>query len=92
MMRNAVLNGTGRGADVPGLNVAGKTGTAQNPHGNDHAWFVGFAPAVNPRLAFAVIVEQGGYGAQAAVPVAKGILIKARALGLLEATRESKGK
>lgn len=92
MMRNAVLHGTGRGADIPGLNVAGKTGTAQNPHGNDHAWFVGFAPSANPRLAFAVIVEQGGYGAQAAVPVARGILVKAQALGLAGEGPESKRK
>ncbi|MCL4180345.1 MAG: penicillin-binding protein 2 [Verrucomicrobia bacterium] len=81
MMRHTVTSGTGRAADLAGLSVAGKTGTAQNPHGADHGWFIGFAPASRPRLAFAVIVEQGGYGAQSALPVATGLLRKAQALG-----------
>lgn len=84
MMRDSVKSGTGRLADIPGLNVAGKTGTAQNPHGADHGWFVGFAPAINPRIAFAVIVEQGGYGSQSAVPIAAGVLKKAQASGYFE--------
>lgn len=74
MMRHTVLQGTGRAADIEGLSVAGKTGTAQNPHGDDHSWFIGFAPSVNPRIAFAVIVENGGYGSRAAVPVAAELL------------------
>jgi peptidoglycan glycosyltransferase len=82
MMRHAVVNGTGRAADLPGLQVAGKTGTAQNPHGADHGWFVGFAPATQPRVAFAVLVEQGGYGSQSALPVAVAVLRKAQAEGL----------
>ena len=85
MMRYTVLHGTATGADVEGLSVAGKTGTAQNPHGDDHAWFIGFAPSVNPKMAFAVIVEQGGYGSRAAVPVAAGILQAALADGYFEA-------
>lgn len=81
MMREAVRGGTGHAADIPGLNVAGKTGTAQNPHGADHGWFVGFAPMTKPRIAFAVIVEQGGFGSETAVPIAAGVLRKAQALG-----------
>lgn len=81
MMRDSVAHGTGTGADVPGLMVAGKTGTAQNPHGDDHGWFVGFAPTANPRIAFAVIVENAGYGSRTAVPVVAGVLKKAQEIG-----------
>lgn len=70
----AVREGTGRGCDIPGLTVHGKTGTAENPHGNDHAWFVCYAPAENPTIAIAVIVENGGHGGTAAVPVARRML------------------
>ena len=52
--------------------VAGKTGTAQNPGGNSHAWFGAYAPAVNPRIALAVVVENGGEGSYVAAPVARG--------------------
>ncbi len=55
------------------IKVAGKTGTAQNPHGEDHAWFVTYAPADKPEIAIAVIVENGGGGGLNAVPVAKKI-------------------
>jgi penicillin-binding protein 2 len=70
-LEEVVTNGTGRGCYFPKLKVAGKTGTAQNPHGNDHAWFVSYAPADNPELAIAVIVENGGHGGTAAVPIVK---------------------
>ncbi len=73
-MRNTILSGTGRNADVPGLDVCGKTGTAQNPGGEDHAWFVCFAPRENPTLALAVLVENAGYGSAFALPVAAEIL------------------
>jgi penicillin-binding protein 2 len=53
--------------------VAGKTGTAQNPQVEDHGWFIGFAPADNPEVAVAVLVEQGGGGSGAAAPVARAI-------------------
>ncbi len=62
--------GTASLARVPGIKVAGKTGTAQNSHGKDHAWFVGFAPAVNPTIAIAVLIENSGYGGVYAAPVA----------------------
>ena len=68
--------GTGRGAKIPGIDVCGKTGTAQNPHGKDHAWFIGFAPADNPEIAFAIMVENGGVGGAVAAPIARKILTK----------------
>ncbi|MGC9314469.1 MAG: penicillin-binding protein 2 [bacterium] len=58
---NAPL-GTGAWAKLPEITVAGKTGTAQNPHGKDHAWFVGYAPAEDPRVVVLLLVEQGGSG------------------------------
>ncbi len=62
--------GTASLARVPGITVAGKTGTAQNSHGKDHAWFVGYAPAEDPKIAIAVLVENSGYGGIFAAPVA----------------------
>lgn len=62
--------GTGGLARVKGVVVAGKTGTAENPPKPDHAWFVGFAPFDNPKIAVAVIVENAGFGGTAAAPVA----------------------
>jgi peptidoglycan glycosyltransferase len=80
MMQRVVTSGTGRGAQLPGVAVAGKTGTAQNPGGEDHAWFIGFAPAEKPRVAVAVLVEHGGVGGHVAAPVAREVL--AAALGM----------
>ena len=62
--------GTGAGAQIPGIDMCGKTGTAQNPHGNDHSMFVCFAPRENPKIAIAVAVENGGWGASWAAPIA----------------------
>ena len=82
MMVDVVRAGTGRAAAVPGVTVAGKTGTAQAPGGPPHAWFIGFAPAEAPRLAVAVIVERGGdvgdeaTGGRVAAPVAGQVLAK----------------
>ena len=56
------------------IDIAGKTGTAENPHGRDHGWFVAYGPFDNPTVAVAVIVEQGGYGATSAVPIGRKIL------------------
>lgn len=58
--------GTARASAVPGLVCAGKTGTAQNPHGLEHAWFCGYAPAENPRIAVAIMVEHGEHGSDVA--------------------------
>ncbi len=68
-MRMAVTGGTCRLASLPGIEVAGKTGTAQNPHGRDHSAFMGFAPYDKPRIAVAVYVENAGFGATFGVPI-----------------------
>ena len=68
-MRMAVLGGTCRTANIPDIAVAGKTGTAQNPHGRDHSVFMGFAPYENPKIAIAVYVENAGFGAAYGVPI-----------------------
>lgn len=67
-MRRAVLQGTCRVANIPGIEVCGKTGTAQN-RGHDHSVFMGFAPMNNPKIAIAVYVENGGWGATYGVPI-----------------------
>jgi penicillin-binding protein 2 len=69
-----VASGTGTAARVPGIEVAGKTGTAQNPHGKDHALFVCYAPAVHPTIALAVVVENSGHGGSVAAPLAGRVL------------------
>lgn len=70
-MRRVVTKGSGRYyADLDSIKVAGKTGTAQNPHGQDHGWFISFAPLDNPKIAVAVLVENGGYGSISAAPIA----------------------
>ena len=56
------------------VEIAGKTGTAENPHGRDHGWFVGYGPFDNPTVVVAVIVEQGGYGSTSAVPIGRMIM------------------
>lgn len=68
-MRMAVLGGTCRTANLPDIEVCGKTGTAQNPHGKDHSAFMGFAPYKNPKIAIAVYVENAGFGATFGVPI-----------------------
>jgi peptidoglycan glycosyltransferase len=86
MMEDVVRSGTGTPAQIPGVSVAAKTGTAQTPSGNPHVWFVAFAPAENPRIAVAVLLLNGGgsgseaTGGVVAGPVAKAIM--QAALGL----------
>ena len=75
-MRMAVTGGTCRGANLPGLDVCGKTGTAQNPHGRDHSAFMGFAPMNNPKIAVCVYVENAGFGATFGVPIGSLIIEK----------------
>ncbi|MBI1803237.1 MAG: penicillin-binding protein 2 [Ignavibacteriae bacterium] len=62
--------GTALIAKVRGVKVAGKTGTAQNPHGKDHAWFIGYAPVEHPKIAICVLVENAGFGGVIAAPIA----------------------
>ncbi len=69
-MNRVMIYGTGRHYAVDSLHMAGKTGTAQNPHGRDHAIFIGFAPVEDPQIAVAVVVENAGFGATWACPVA----------------------
>lgn len=69
-MQKVLEIGTAGGLGVPGLTICGKTGTAQNPHGEDHSAFVAFAPKYNPKIAIAVYVENGGYGSTWAAPIA----------------------
>ncbi|MDR0724369.1 MAG: hypothetical protein LBF23_04210, partial [Endomicrobium sp.] len=68
-----VENGTARRCKIHGIKISGKTGTAQNPHKKDHAWFISYAPSDNPEIAVAVIVENGGSGGLSSVPIAKKI-------------------
>ena len=70
MWRGVNVDGTCQGAKLKGLDVCGKTGTAQNSKGEDHSTFISFAPRNNPRIAIAVYVEHGGFGAEMAVPIA----------------------
>jgi len=67
---------TARIAAVPGLDICGKTGTAQNPHGADHSIFIAFAPKDNPKIAIAVYVENAGFGATYAAPIASLMIEK----------------
>ncbi|MES2765748.1 MAG: penicillin-binding protein 2 [Bacteroidota bacterium] len=66
--------GTASRAKVEGIHVSGKTGTAENPHGEDHAWFVCFAPSEKPTIAMCVMIENIGFGGSHSAPVAKQIL------------------
>ena len=89
-MREAVLNGTCRAANLPDIEVCGKTGTAQN-RGKDHSAFMGFAPMNDPKIAVAVYVENGGFGAVYGVPI--GALIMEKYLtGTLSEASEQKAK
>lgn len=74
-MAECVNRGTARIAQVPGIQVCGKTGTSQNPHGQDHSVFFAFAPKDNPKIAIAVYVENAGWGASYAAPIA-GLMIE----------------
>jgi penicillin-binding protein 2 len=69
-LEKVVQQGTGRVARIEGISFCGKTGTAQNPHGKDHSIFSGFAPKENPKIAIAVFVENAGFGATYAAPIA----------------------
>jgi penicillin-binding protein 2 len=69
-------SGSARWYKLDSIPACGKTGTAQNPHGENHALFMAFAPRVNPKIAIAVVVENAGYGATYAAPIASLIMEK----------------
>ena len=74
-MTRVVTMGTGQAAKTPGIDIAGKTGTSQNPHGIDHSVFFAFAPIDNPKIAIAVYVEHGKWGSDFGAPIA-GLMIE----------------
>jgi penicillin-binding protein 2 len=78
-LQEVVLRGTGRGVNRPDLVIGAKTGTAQNPHGEDHAWFTTYAgrPGEPSSIAIVGFVENGGHGAEAAMPIVREVLKKA---------------
>jgi len=69
-MDDVVRSGTATSAKLTNITIAGKTGTAQNPHGEDHSLFIAFAPVENPKIALVVVVENGGFGGVIAAPLA----------------------
>jgi penicillin-binding protein A len=79
MMTNVVKSGTGTGGALQGIQVAGKTGTADNPTGGNYAWFIAFAPVKDPKVAVAVVVEktqQSQTGGEVAAPIAARVMRK----------------
>lgn len=90
-MRQAVIEGTCRAAETPYYEVCGKTGTAQNPHGQDHSAFMGFAPMNDPKIAICVYVENGIWGATYGVPIGS-LMIEQYLTGKLSPESEEKAK
>lgn len=90
-MRQAVIGGTCRAANIPGLDICGKTGTAENSRGKDHSAFMGFAPMDAPKIAIAVYVENGGFGAEYGVPIG-ALLMEKYLTGSLTEESETKAE
>ncbi|MEL6864614.1 MAG: penicillin-binding transpeptidase domain-containing protein, partial [Bacteroidota bacterium] len=86
-MEKVVLGGTGVVAQIPGISVCGKTGTSQNPHGKDHSVFFAFAPKENPKIAIAVYVEHGIWGATYGAPIAS-LMIEQYLRGEIDPSRK----
>ena len=86
-MRMAVVGGTCRQAQFGDIEVCGKTGTAQNPHGRDHSAFMGFAPMNNPKIAICVYVENAGFGATFGVPIG-GLMMEKYLTGQISPQRQ----
>lgn len=85
IMQATVDDGTGRNAQIAGIKVAGKTGTAENPQGESHAWFIAFAPVDEPQIAVAVLLEnEGATGGAAAAPIARELIREALKRGVLD--------
>jgi peptidoglycan glycosyltransferase len=85
-MRDVVTDGTGRSVRDNAVPIAGKTGTAEIGDGPAHSWFTGFAPygGSGRKIAFAVLIENAGYGARAAAPVAGELVTAAREIELIK--------
>jgi penicillin-binding protein 2 len=75
-MANVITGGTGKIAQIDSVTMGGKTGTAQNPHGKNHSIFIAFAPVQNTKIAISVVVENAGYGAAWAAPIASLMIEK----------------
>jgi penicillin-binding protein 2 len=75
-MANVITGGTGTIAKIDSITMGGKTGTAQNPHGKNHSIFIAFAPVRNTKIAVSVVVENAGYGAAWAAPIASLMIEK----------------
>lgn len=88
-MEDVVEKGTGRQAKLRDITVCGKTGTAQNPHGEDHSIFIAFSPKENPQIAISVIVENSGFGGTWAAPIAS-LMIEKYATGSVSDTIKEK--
>jgi penicillin-binding protein 2 len=87
-MRKTFLNGTARWSEVPGLDLCGKTGTAENK-GADHSILFAFAPQVNPKIAISVYIENGGFGSTYAAPIAS-LMIEKYVNGSIDKSRAYK--
>jgi penicillin-binding protein 2 len=84
-MEMVVNQGTGFRAAIEGVQVCGKTGTSQNPHGEDHSVFVAFAPKDNPKIAISVYVQNAGQGARSAASIA-GLMMEKYLTGEIKKT------
>lgn len=87
-MQMVIKGGTGRRAQVDSIAIAGKTGTVQNPHGDDHSVFIAFAPVEDPKIALIVYVENGVWGSRYAAPIA-GLLIEKYLKGKISDTKKA---
>jgi penicillin-binding protein 2 len=87
MAVNGGAGSTARVAAIPGITVCGKTGTAQNPHGDEHSVFICFAPMDDPKIAVAAYVENAGFGATWAAPIAS-LLVEKYLTGEISAGRK----
>ncbi|MBK8502262.1 MAG: hypothetical protein IPL46_08665 [Saprospiraceae bacterium] len=85
-MALSVSMGTSRVAQIKGVEVCGKTGTSENPHGKDHSVFYAFAPRENPKIAIAVFIENGGWGGSYAAPIAS-LLVERYLKGEIDPSR-----
>lgn len=90
-LSDVVQGGTGIAAQIRGVEVAGKTGTAQVPKGKEHAWFIAYAPAEQPTVACSIVVEHGGHGGSTAAPIAHDLLAMALGHEETNASGEDRG-